>query len=137
MEIRSLLDRPPSYEEIATDLQAELRQVHAQLTEESRKRAMAEAKLAIVRKDRDRQIVKLEHQIRLLRVESVPKSCNDDDTECECAECYTPIEYPYEVRFCSNCGCKFDWKHYPDTSDIDDWEFDRMRDEKLLKAVGK
>jgi len=125
-----------AYDEVLDnrELREQLKQLQTQLNEESRKRAMAEAELAIVRKDRDRQILNLEKQLRLLRVESVPGSCNDDDSEAECAECFTPIEELYTDKYCSNCGCKFDWKHYPEET-TDEWEYDRAVDDRMYKAV--
>ena len=88
----SLVPSTPTYEQTVHELQTELRRTQAKLTDESRKRAEAEAQVAILKRNRVKQPV-------------VPRG--DCEEGYECSNCGRSIIDDF--TYCPDCGHEIDW----------------------------
>lgn len=86
-----------SLEEIVQDLRTELTQTRNQLVEEQRKRAMAEADAARLRRN------------ELLRNDPHPPE-GDMKRGYFCACCGHEFYAPFDEQYCCMCGKKADWR---------------------------
>lgn len=109
-------ERARDKDALISDLQSELRRTQAKLTEESRKRAEAEANV--------RRLKRAEYE----RTCPQPPS-GDRDKGYRCTFCSTPIEWPFEQNYCSYCGKGIDWRTRNDQ--MYDSARDRAVDENL------
>lgn len=82
----------PTLEQTVRDLQSELRRTQAKLSEESRKRAEAEAHAAVLKANRVKQPV-------------IPRG--DCEEGYECSNCGRSIRDDFD--YCPDCGHEIDW----------------------------
>ena len=88
----SLVPSTPTYEQTIHELQTELRRTQNKLTEESYKRAQAEALVAVLKRNQNKPPV-------------VPRGDMDDGYDCPNCQ----REITDDFRFCPDCGCEIDW----------------------------
>lgn len=108
----SLVSSTPTMEDTVNDLRSELRRTQAKLVDESRKRAEAEAHVAILKRQREKPPI-------------IPHGDEIDGYECPNAGCYCHLEEDW--RYCPGCGAEIDWRTWtaPEDSNAYDLHFDR------------
>ena len=90
---QTLCASEPTQEQTVHELQTELRRTQAKLSEESRKRAEAEAHVAILKRNRVKQPV-------------IPRG--DCEEGYECSNCGRSITDDF--TYCPDCGHEIDWE---------------------------
>lgn len=103
----------PTLDQMVSDLQSEVRRLQAQLVDEQRMRAEAEANVA-----------RLERNEKLRADPHPPTGDRDKGYRCSC--CGAEIEWPFEQTYCGNCGKGIDWRCSMPDGDED--AFDRWFD---------
>lgn len=98
----TICSNAPTMEETIDDLRGELRRTQAQLTEESRKRAEAEAHVAILKRQHGKQ-------------PAIPYGDIDYGYECGADGC--ACELSSEYKFCPECGTEIDWRTWVNPDD--------------------
>ena len=91
----TLCTNAPTLEETVNDLRSELRRTQAQLNEESRQRAMAEANVARMKRN-------------MQKPPAIPYGDSDYGYECGAPNC--ACELSTEYKFCPECGTEIDWR---------------------------
>lgn len=89
---QTLCTSEPTMEQLVHELQTELRQTQNRLSEESRKRAEAEAHVSILKRNRVKQPV-------------IPRG--DCEEGYECSNCGRSITDDF--TYCPDCGHEIDW----------------------------
>lgn len=110
----TICSNAPTLEETVDDLQSELRRTQAKLTEESRKRAEAEAYVAILKANRVKQPV-------------VPRG--DCEEGYECSNCGRTITDDF--TYCPDCGHEIDWDGWSLPEPNEDDHYHARRSEPL------
>lgn len=89
----SLVPSTPTYEQTIHELQTELRRTQNKLTEESYRRAQAEAQIAVLKRNRNKPPV-------------VPRGDMEEGYDCpNCGRENITDDFAY----CPDCGCEIDW----------------------------
>lgn len=89
----SLVPSTPTYEQTIHELQTELRRTQNKLTEESYKRARAEAQVAVLKRNQNKPPV-------------VPRG--DMEEGYDCSNCGRE-NITDDFAYCPDCGCEIDW----------------------------
>lgn len=117
----------PTLEQTVDDLQSELRRVQSQLNDESRKRAMAEANVARMKRN-------------MQKPPAIP--CGDIEYGYECGAPNCACELSTEYKFCPECGTEIDWRTWVNHDDdyspsaqrykrfVSEWSEQLMKDER-------
>ena len=90
-------ERERDRDAVIRDLRTELRRTQAKLTEESRKRAEAEANARRLQTSRRNRY-------------TIPHGDAEDGYECGVTGCSAPLEEDF--TFCPGCGSEIDWRTY-------------------------
>lgn len=88
-------ERARDKDAVISDLQSELRRTQARLNDESRKRAMAEANVIRLQRNKAKQPI-------------IPIGDIDDGYQCPNDGCYAELIEDYS--FCPGCGAEIDWR---------------------------
>jgi len=100
-------ERSRDKDAVIRDLQTELRRTQAKLTEETRKRAEAEANVRRLQTNRRNRY-------------TIPHGDAEDGYECGVAGCYAPLEEDY--KYCPGCGSEIDWRTWTEPQGMyDSW----------------